>query len=77
MGAQQGDQQRPVAASHIDDLAEGGPVVRGRERRRLGGQLPADQRVEGRGPVRMLREVLPEPASEMPWEGWLTGANRV
>jgi hypothetical protein len=74
MGAQQGDQRRPVAASHIDDLAEGGPVVRGRERWCRGGPLAAHQRVEGRGPVGMLGEVLPEPAPETPRKGRLTGA---
>lgn len=77
MIAQQGDQQRPVAAADIDDLAEGGPVVGGRDRWRLGGQLAAHQRVVGRGPVRMLGEVLPEPAPEVAGIGRLTGANRV
>jgi hypothetical protein len=38
---QHGDQQRPVAASYIDDLAEGGPVIRGRDRWRLGRRLAA------------------------------------
>src|SRR5215211_3010754 len=57
MGMEQRDQQRAVAASDINDLAERGPVVRGRDRWRLGCQLVAHQRVIGGGPVGMLGEV--------------------